>query len=154
MAFDLTATLDVLRSHAQASGWFAAVTGHEPKSAPIADDDRLFASFWLNGLAPVKSSGLASTSALLDLQARLYASAFAEPRDAVELVMGTVAVDFMGRVSGDFTLGGNVRNVDLMGSYGAGLNMRMGYLDQDGRKYRIAVVSIPCIVNDLFTQAE
>jgi len=153
MAFDLTATLDVLRSHAQASGWFAAVTGHEPKSAPEVGD-QLFASFWLNGLSPVRSSGLASTSALLDLQARLYASAFVEPRDAVELVMGKVAIDFMGRVSGDFTLGGNVRDVDLLGGYGAGLNMRMGYLDQDGKKYRIAVVSIPCIVNDLFTQAE
>ncbi|MFD6619983.1 hypothetical protein ACFWFB_32600, partial [Streptomyces albidoflavus] len=60
---DVLGILDGVESHAAASGWFERVNGHEPKSAPTTGG--LTAAVWIDSIAPVLSSGLASTTGRL-----------------------------------------------------------------------------------------
>jgi hypothetical protein len=43
--------------------------------------------------------------------------------------------------------------VDLLGSAGAPLSAQAGYLNQDGRLFRVMTLTLPIIVNDVWDQA-
>jgi hypothetical protein len=58
----------------------------------------------------------------------------------------------IGAYSADFTLGGSVRNIDLLGEYGEKLGAQAGYITIGGVMYRIMTLTIPCIVNDMWEQ--
>ena len=73
---------DKILSAALATGKFDTVNSHEPKSAPGRG---IYAAFWLQSQEPVRSSGQAATSSLLNLQFRVYQSFASEPFDAIEL---------------------------------------------------------------------
>jgi hypothetical protein len=76
----------------------------------------------------------------------------AEPQDAIDPAM-LDAVDLLcGAYSAGFTLGGALRSIDLLGTYGAPLSAKAGYLTQDSKLYRVMTITLPCIVNDLWTQ--
>jgi hypothetical protein len=45
-----------------------------------------------------------------------------------------------------------VRNIDLLGEYGQRLTAQAGYLQLSDGMYRIFTITIPCIVNDMWTQ--
>jgi len=53
---------------------------------------------------------------------------------------------------GGFTLGGLVRDVDVNGEFGTPLEAVYGYVAIDGAMYRVATITIPVIVNDVWTQ--
>jgi len=73
MALDIRTILDAVESHALASGFFQAVNGHEPKSAP---QNGLTAAVWVEQIGPARGgAGLSSTSARLALFVRLYTPA-------------------------------------------------------------------------------
>jgi hypothetical protein len=148
---DVSAILNAAQSHALASGLFEAVNGHEPKSAP---QNGLTAALWADAIGPdPTASGLAATSGLVVLKVRLYTSMLSEPQDAIDPAMlGAVDV-LMTAYSGDFELGGLVRNVDLLGATGTSLSARAGYLNQDGKLFRVMDITLPLIVNDLWGQA-
>ena len=75
-----------------------------------------------------------------------------KPADAIDPeIMDAVDVLFTA-YSGDFDLGGTVRNVDLEGATGPGLSAQAGYLNQDGKLMRIMDIVLPVIVSDLWTQ--
>lgn len=155
MAFDLEATINVIISHATASGWFGQVTAYEPKSAPKSGGDKLTAIFWLDEFRPEASaSGLQVTSAYMIMRARVMLPMGSAPEQTIDLRLAKASIEYCRRVSDDFTLGGNVRNVDLLAAYGTGLGWRLGYVEQDGVMYRISVIEIPAIVNDVWPQAE
>lgn len=137
-------------SHAQASGWFDRVLKHEPVSAPGSG---FTYAAWATDLGPVPAgSGLAATTARLELAGRLYVPADTEPMDDVDDQL-TGAVDaLMTAYSGDFQLGANVRCIDLLGAYGTPLRARYGYLPLGSTTYRIATITIPSIVNNAWTQ--
>jgi hypothetical protein len=66
----------------------------------------------------------------------------------------TGAVDqLMGAYSGDFEFGGNVRNVDILGAHGTGLGAVFGYARFDSTTYRVATLTVPLIINDVWTEA-
>jgi hypothetical protein len=154
MAFDLAATTNVLRSHVEASGWFGLVLSHEPKSAPrTGERPAASISLWSFGPYP-GASGLASTSAIITMMVRLQIGMIIEPQDAIDTAMGLASLEVMRRITADYDLGENVRNVDLMGAKSTGMNMRMGYLDQDGIKFRVSTIMVPCVVNDVWDQSE
>jgi hypothetical protein len=56
--------------------------------------------------------------------------------------------------SGDFTLGGEVVFVDLLGQTGAQqLEGQAGYLSAgDGQMYRVFTITVPVVIDDLFDQ--
>lgn len=150
MTIGLQAILDAVQSHAAKSGQFDRVAGHEPKNAP---GNGLSTAVWVDRLAPLPTgSGLASTSGLLTLNVRVYTNMLSDPPDAIDPNL-TAAVDaLMTAYSGDFDLGGNVRHVDLLGAYSPGLSAQAGYLEQDGRLYRVMTITVPLVLNDIWTQ--
>lgn len=145
------AILDAVVSHAMASGLFETVNAHEPKSAPGTG---LVASVWVESIAPARrASGLSSTTALVVLLVRVQENMLAEPQDFIDVqVMGAVDT-LMNAYSGDFTLGGLVRNVDLLAQSGTALSARAGYGEQDKRMYRVMDITLPLIVNDVWSQS-
>ena len=150
MSLDAAAVLDQVVSHAMALGVFERVNGHEPANAP---GHGLTCAVWADSIAPLPAaSGLSATSARVVFNVRLYASALQEPADAIDPNMITAVDQLMSAYSGDFDLGGEVRNVDLLGQGGIPLSAQAGYLQQDGHLYRVMTLVLPLIVNDVWEQ--
>jgi hypothetical protein len=150
MALDIRTILDAVESHALASGYFAQVNGHEPKSPPTSG---ITCAVWVEQIGPARgSSGLTSTSARLTLFVRLYSSMVQQPADAIDPDLMTALDALMAAYSGDFTLGGLIRHVDLLGAYGDPLSARAGYLAEGGAEYRVLTITLPLIVSDLWEQ--
>lgn len=150
MALDIRTILDAVESHALASGYFAQVNGHEPKSPPVSG---ITCAVWVEQIGPARgSSGLTSTSARLALFVRLYSSMVQQPADAIDPDLMTALDTLMAAYSGDFTLGGLIRHVDLLGAYGDPLGARAGYLAEAGAEYRVFTITLPLIVSNLWEQ--
>lgn len=148
---DIRAFTDALVSHAATTGWFQQINEHEPKSYPNGD---LTAAVWVQALRPdPQRSGLDATSAWLTFTLRIYASMLQEPQDQIDPQMIGAVDDLLTLFSGDFTLDGMIREVDLLGQSGTGLSVQSGYLDVDRRKYRIVDITIPLGLNDVWDQA-
>lgn len=146
-----TQLADALLSHALTLGQFEQVNGHEPKSAP---GNGLTAALWLDRIEPVRTSGLDSTSARVALMLRVYQPMLSEPQDAIDPAVYAALDELIAAYSGDFTLGGLVRAVDLLGSAGVPLSAQAGYITQDSRLYRVVTLTVPLIVNDAWEQGE
>jgi hypothetical protein len=150
MSLNTSAILDALVSHAMRLGIFETVNAHEVVSPP---GHGLHAEVWADSIAPVPAgSGLHATSARVVWNIRIRGNADAQPRDMIDPhMMGAVDV-LLAAYSGDFTLGGLVRNVDLLGMAGGALSARAGYLEQDRKTYRVMDVIVPVIVSDVWEQ--
>lgn len=148
---DITGILTALESHAAATGRFERVNRHEPKSSPGTG---VTASIWAQQIRPYPpGSGLAATTGVVVFTMRLYTSMTAEPADMIDPEILAAVDVLMGAYSDDFTLGGRVRNVDLLGAAGTPLGAQAGYINIDRTLYRVMDLTIPVIVNDLWTQA-
>lgn len=147
---DVSGILAAIESHALALGQFERVNLHEPKSAP---GNGLTCAIWADEIRSIKGSGLASTSVLLTFNIRLYTNMVSEPQDAIDPAMLTAVDVLLAAFTGDFDLDiDEVRNIDLLGQYGSGLMAKAGYLNQDNKVYRLMTISLPIIVNDIWTQ--
>ncbi|SRR5260370_1264568 len=154
MSFDSAAVLslrDQVISHALKLGVFDKVANHEPKNAP---GNGLFASIYAQEIDPLPDiSGLAATSGRVAFHIRIETNMLQEPQDDIDGQILTAATTLMGEYSGNLSLGGTVRNVDLLGAHGEALSARAGYLDIDKKLYRVLVVTLPVIINDLWVQS-
>jgi hypothetical protein len=151
MSLETLAIVEAIVSHAAASGHLDRVQGHEPKNAP---GHGLSAAVWVQRLAPLAlASGLAATSALLVVNVRLYSNMIQEPQDAIDPNLVAAVDALMGAYSGDFTLDGLVRNVDLLGAHGEGLSAQAGYLEQDKKMFRVVTLTVPLVISDVWVQA-
>lgn len=146
----ITSIIDAITSHAQASGFFDSVNGHEPKSAPGGG---MTCSVWVREIAPVDSSGLAATSVRVTFTVRLYLPFKQQPENSIDPAMITAVDALMDAYAGDFTFGGNVRNVDIRGADGPGLTMSAGYINIDSQVFRVLDITLPVVVNDVWTEA-
>jgi hypothetical protein len=150
LGLDAVDIFDQVTSHAYRLGIFNQVTGHEPKSAP---GNGLFASFWVRGIRPLALvSGLNATGVRLELSVRIGVNMLQDPQDEIDPDILAAVSALMTAYSGDFTLGGRIRNVDLLAAHGLGLSAEAGYLNQDGKQLRVMVVTLPLILNDVFPQ--
>lgn len=149
MSIDGAGIMGAVADHALRSGLFERVNGHEPKNAP---GNGLTAAVWVDYVGPVLSSGLATTSARLVLNVRIYSSMLQDPQDAIDPNIIAAVDDLFEAYSGDFDLGGRVRNVDLLGSSGTALSAQAGYLEQDRKNFRVMTITLPVIVNDAWEQ--
>lgn len=145
----VTALFDALTSHAAETGLFERVPQHEPKSAPMSG---LACAIWVASIEPVLSSGLASTSGRVLFNVRVYSNMLAEPQDGIDPQILTAVCALMTDYSGAFTLGGTVREVDLLGEFGDALAAKAGYLSHDNRLFRVMDITLPIIINDLWSQ--
>ncbi len=140
--------LDAVASAAAQCGWCQSSETFEPKSAPMSDFH--FAVTMMN--ATPHHSGLISTTFRIELACRIYVSMLREPQASIDPDITAAAWDLMSMYSSGFTLGGLVRQVDLLGESGEPLDLKFGYIGIDKRLYRIAEITLPVIANDVFTQ--
>ena len=147
---EIEAYTDALVSHAMETGWFDQVNEHEPKSAI---GNGMTAAVWFTRLRPVPAaSGLNVTTGVLEMRLRIYTSMTSEPLDQIDPRVVKATGDLLERYSGDFTLDGMIRNVDLLGEFGQALEALSGYLDVSGTKMRVVDIMVPLVINDLFGQ--
>jgi hypothetical protein len=153
MAFDVEAVNALMASVvsiAMETGQFRSVNQHEPKSAPGSG---LRCAIWAQNIEAIaEASGLASTSGYVLLNARIYGNALQKPEDDVDPRLMTAATVLIGAYSADFTLGGTVRNIDLLGMYGEKLGGQAGYVTIGSTMYRIFTITVPVVVNDMWVQ--
>lgn len=153
MSFDQAAVLDLLdkvTSKMETLGIFEDVTQHEPKSPPV---NGITAAVWVQSIAPVgRASGLSATSGIVLLYVRVYTNFLQMPLDGIDPDILTATTTVMSAFSGGFSLGGSVRAIDLLGMYGQGMSAQAGYADLNKTMYRIMTVTLPVIINDLWTQ--
>ena len=150
MPLDIEPIRDAVLSHALASGYFEQVSGHEPKSPP---PNGLSADLWSQDIQPIAlASGLAATSARVAFWLRINLNMLMEPQDDIDPMCDAACAYLINALTGDLTLGGLIRNIDLLGAHGESLNARGGYLPIGNQMMRIRTINIPCIVNDCFEQ--
>lgn len=149
---DFAALFAAVEADAMTLGVFETVNAHEaPRNAP-GNGPSL--DLWFQGIKPAPwAGGLASTSVVIHLQGRVYMSAEQQPYDAIDPAIVDASVRLIANYSAGFTLGGLVRNVDLLGESGITLGGEAGYVMRDNRRFRVVTLDIPLIVNDLMAQA-
>lgn len=151
MTVNLRAITDRVASHAMSLGLFERVNTHEPKNAP---GNGLSLAVWVDAIGPVpSSSGLHSTTGRVALMARVFTSMLQEPQDTIDANLVDAVSALLVAYSGDFTLGNTIRNVDLLGQAGAPLSAQAGYINQDGKLFRVMTILLPIVVNDVWEQA-
>ncbi|MEV5957300.1 hypothetical protein AB0M11_26625 [Streptomyces sp. NPDC051987] len=150
MSLDLLTYRAAHMSQAQALGLFGQVVGHEPVSAPGSG---LTYAVWVARVGTVPAgSGLAAGTGRLELTGRVFMPADSEPQDDVDVQVTSAVDQLLAALFGDFTLGGAVRNVDVFGAHGAPLGAAFGFTRFDSTTYRVATLTIPLIVNDVWTE--
>jgi hypothetical protein len=151
MALNIRTLRDALQSHALASGWFDAVNGQEPKSPP---GQGLTCAVWPQDLHPARGgSGLTSTTVRLPFIVRLYMGITNEPGDEIDPYMIDACDDLGAAYSGGFTLGGLIKQIDLLGAYGDPFSFKAGYQRvESGTEFRVIDFLLPLIINDLWDQ--
>jgi hypothetical protein len=152
MAVNAAGALGRLRDHAKAikTVTFEVARIGEFKQAP---PNGLCFAVWVQrlGSAP-EGSGLASTTALMRCTARLYMPLTHKPEEDVELKPAAAADGYLARLNGDLTLGGTVRNVDVLSEMAEPLEWDFGHANIDNKLFRIADLPIGVIFNDAWEQ--
>jgi hypothetical protein len=152
MTLNVIAIINSVVSYASSSGYFDNVQSHEPKSMP--GTGLMFAVFLDDdAVTPIgEASGLASTTVRIELTGRIYKPFLSAVEDLIDPNLAEATDALMTALSGDFDLGSNARNVDLLGAHGTPLQARAGYQTIDRTVYRVIDITIPVIVNDAWTQ--
>lgn len=139
---------------AKVSGLFDRYNDHEPDNPPGRG---LTFSALLGPLKPVGAvSGLSMSSALFELTLRLEIPRTAKSPGQTDKALLYAAVTLMAGYIGDFELAGVpdglVRNVDIHGAHSSGLGFVPGWNIAGEVPYRMGDISLPLILNDVFTQ--
>lgn len=143
--------IDAVLSQAATLGVFETVAEHDQLNAP--SNGVAFNVLFGKVLPARGSSGLASTTAVVLLNAYLYRqTAGSLPLDQVDKSMVDALSVFFTSLHGGYTLGGLVRQVDVLGEFGTPLSATGGYTDYAGAQYRVIKVTIPLVVNDAWEQ--
>lgn len=145
--------IDRLASHAMSTGYFDRVNQHEPKNKPGRG---LTCAAWIDLIQPARGrSGLSSTTAAVVFNVRIYTNMLQNPQDAIDPNMMNAANALFLAYSGDFTLGGAVAYVDLLGSTQTHpLQCQSGYINIDNMVFRVMTFVVPCVVDDAWPQEE
>ncbi len=142
---------DKVISYAMTTGRFDLVNQHEPTNAPRQG---LICSVWIQVIRPIMASGLAATSGIVQLNARIYRNFKTMPHDVIDPEITSATCDLIGALTADFDFGhiADVRNIDLLGEHGVALAAQAGYIEIDRQMFRVMTTTIPIIINDMFTQ--
>jgi hypothetical protein len=157
---DIRGLLAEVESHALRTGRFDRVLRFEPEQPrahdPALDPDYgLTCAIWMERLRPFRAgSGLAVTSLRMDVNVRVYRSMLTDPLDAVDPEMVEAVDVLLAAYSADFTLGGRVRNVDLLGQAGEPpLQAQAGYVQTATEMWRAYTIDLPLILSDVWPQS-
>lgn len=149
---NFTGVLNAIANKSARLGLFAKINKHEPKNAP---GSKLTAAIWVQSVGPA-DAGLAVTNVRLTVTQRIYTSMISEPQDAIDPAIVHAVDRVMSAMTADLTLGGLVRCIDLLGLEGirgsAPMSAEAGYVQLDNTIYRVMDITIPVILNDIWTQ--
>lgn len=147
------AVIQAAIDHLLTTGLFESVQGHEALSAP---GNGLTADVWVDTIKPAPAqSGLAESGAVLTLSSRIYLNADSPPADNLEQTIAAATDAVMTQYSADFTFGGLIMLVDLLGGLtGTALSAQGGYVSVGGVAYRCMTITIPCLINDVWPQSQ
>ena len=140
------ALFTAIQSYAQELSLFpGGVATHDPWNAPTG---HLFCSIALGPVRPVPAaSGLRSVSGQVMLLVRVWSSALQKPLDNIDPEVLAVTCSLMGAFAGGFTLGGTVRNIDLMA-----MSAQPAWVEFEGKPLRVVEISVPIVINDMFSE--
>src|SRR5258708_1051450 len=114
---------------------------------------RGLAGWWMAIPPYPPGSGLAAVSGVVTFAARIYEAKMLEkPEDNIDKRLLAHTAQLMNVLSGSFTLTGNARNIDLQGAAGQPLAAASGFIMHENTLFRVAQVTIPIIVNDLWQE--
>ncbi len=148
--FNAEPILAALVTHIQSLGLFDHVNQHQPDNAP---GHGLTTVIWPTKLSPIRGrSGLNITSARLPFLIRIASSLSQAPADSIDPQILGAASKLMGAYVNDFTLGGLISNVDVHGGHGPGLDADFTWWKHGESQYRVALITVPLIINDLWEQ--
>ncbi len=139
-----------IETHLLKLGRFDQVNRHEPKNAP---GNKMVAAIIHGPQGPATGTGLAATTARVEFTIRIYMNMMAQPLDGTEPDLIAATDLLINTFSGDFTLGGTIIAVDLLGMSGPPLEANPGYINQDSVLYRVSDIRLPLLVADAWTQA-
>lgn len=147
---------DAIESHALASGEFDSVDTAEPKSAPGTG---ITCGIWMQAIGPAPdASGLAAVTSRVEFTITLYSAFITEPVDLIDPNLLHATIALMEDYAGDFRLSiissVSIQSIDLLGAHGTPLQAQAGYVDIDGKMFRVMVITLPVIINDLWTETE
>jgi hypothetical protein len=148
MALDIGSILDTLISHAMATGHFESVNEFkvdEPSGTGIT------AGIWNDDTTPIKSSGLGAVSVRIRFKLRMFSSTEAAPESYLDRAMVDAASTLLNAYAGDFELGGDVRAIDVLGMEGEPLSANAHFMNLSGVIFRVQDITIPVLVNDVWT---
>ena len=138
--------------HAANSGKFQNVLGVEPESSP---DNGLTFAMWVDefGAVPARS-GLNSTAQRLIITVRLFASSVQEPAEAIDPELLDATETLMEAYNNNFTLGGVVSAVDVLGMAGVALNAKAGFVkyEDKGARLRVYDITLPLLLEQEWSQ--
>lgn len=151
MAINAQDIVDRLASHAMTTGVFDRVNTHEPKNKPGRG---LTCAIWVDRIEPARGrSGLASTTARVVMNVRVYTNMLQNPQDAIDPSVMAATDLLFEAYSGDFQLGDETRWIDLLGAtQGHPLFSQSGYINIDNMVYRVITITVPVIVEEAWTQ--
>lgn len=149
MTLHIDNLFSLVESHAQQTGMFQRVNGHEPKNAP---GNGMHCAVWLDTIEPVAMSGADNVSIVVVFNVQLYLNFLQKPEDGIDPKLVKAVDAMMTKYVGDFEFGGEVRNLDIFGSSGWKFEAKAGYIDIDGKKYRVITIQLPVIINDAWAE--
>jgi hypothetical protein len=135
-----------LESHALTLGIFRRVNLHEPENAA---GDGISCSIILGPIAASGAmSGLGSVSGTITFLVMVWNPMMQKPLDGVDPAILTAVSTLLNEYSGHFTLGGTVRDIDL-------LNLRAEpvYVEQEGKQFRVEQISLSIVINDMWVMS-
>ena len=151
MALDIRSIQDKLVSHALATGHFDSV--NETKIDEPAGAGAVTCGIWADDIAPIRSSGQASTSVRIVFKVRIFASTESAPESYLDPAMIDATSTLMNAYSGDFELSGDARAIDLLGMAGVTLSANAHYMNLSGIIFRVMDITVPVLLNDVWEQS-
>jgi hypothetical protein len=129
----------------------SSVVFHEPRVVPVTLPSL---ALWLGPIVPIGAvSGQSEVSGRVTVQGRIFACDAQKVSDKTEEQLLTWQSALLGAFAGAFSLGGEAMMVDLLGAYGQAMSATPGYVEYDGGTYRVSEVSVPIIIDPLWTEA-
>lgn len=148
MALNVAGVYTELKDTLYGLGVFESVSTHEPKNSPTGGR----VSIIFSGTRP-GPSGLASTSVFIDFTIRLFADMMHEPQDEIDPNTLAALDATCAALVANFTLGGTAESVDVRGKGGIPVTSRTGYADYSGTIYRVCDITVPVLINDLWSES-
>lgn len=152
MAIDTQSYMDALTSHALSTGYFDSVNAVDIGSTP--PNTGMVAVLWPRRIRALPAgSGLNVTSVSIVFSVRLIRAMDTDPTGQIDPQMISACDALMNAYSGDFTLGGLVNYIDLLGENGEALAADSGFLKMnENQTFRIVDITVPCVIHNVWTQ--